>query len=69
MEIAERTSVFSKRYDVLRFSGFLYLPQITQYYFFIFLVFENVLVLFYHSSHNHQEKINLHNQENFPLLR
>ena len=36
-----------------------------QYNLFIFLVIENILVLFYHSSHNHQEKINLYNQANF----
>ena len=40
-------------YDILGFLNFQYLPQITQYNFFIFLVIENVLVLFYHFSHNH----------------
>ena len=40
-------------YDILGFSNFLYLPQITQYSFLIFLVIGNVLVLFYHFSHNH----------------
>ena len=29
LQIIERTSVFSKRYDILRFSTFLYLMQIT----------------------------------------
>ena len=53
LEIIERTNVFSKRYGILGFSNFLHLPQITQYNFFVFLVTENVLVLFYHYSHNH----------------
>ena len=58
LKVAERTNVFYKRYDILSFSNFLYLPQITQYNFFIFLVIENILVLFYRSSHNQLEKIN-----------
>ena len=49
----ERTHVFSKRYDILGFSNFLYLPQITQHNFFIFLTTENILILFYHSFYNH----------------
>ena len=53
LHIIERTNVFSKRYDILGFSNSLYLPQITQYNFFILIVFENILVLFYHSSNNH----------------
>ena len=53
LQIIERSTVSSKRYDILGFSNFLYLPQITQYNFFIVLVIENILVLFYHSSHNH----------------
>ena len=48
----EGTTVFPKSYDLLGFSNFLYLPQITQYNFFIFLDIENILVLFYHSAHN-----------------
>ena len=42
---------FSKMDDILGFSNFLHLPQITQYNFFIltFLVTENLLVLFYRS--------------------
>ena len=52
LQIIERT-VFSVRYDILGFSNFLYLPQIMQYSFFIFLVNKNILVLFYHSFHNH----------------
>ena len=36
LQIIERTNVFSKKYDVLGFSNFLYLPQITQYNFFHF---------------------------------
>ena len=46
-------NVFSKRYDILGFSDFLYSSQITQYNFFIliFLVIENILVLIYHSFH------------------
>ena len=55
----ERTNIFCKMYDILGFSNFLYFPQITQYAFFIYLVVENILVLFYHSFHN-QEKINLY---------
>ena len=51
LQITERT-VFSNSYDILGFSNFLYLQQKTQYNFFIFLVIENILVLFYHSSHN-----------------
>ena len=51
LQIMERTNVFSKRYDILGFSNFIL--QITQYNFFIFLVIENILVLFYHSFHNH----------------
>ena len=39
-----------------------------QYNFVIFLVIENILVLFYHSSHNHLEKINLYNLAKFYLL-
>ena len=39
-----------------------------QYNFFKFLVIENILVLFYHSSHNHYEKINLYNLGNYCLL-
>ena len=49
----ERTNVFSKKYDILEFSNFLYLPQITQYIFFTFLVIKNILVLFYHCFHNY----------------
>ena len=49
----ERTNAFSIMYDILGFSHFLYLPQIRQNNFFIFLVIENVLVLFHHSSYNH----------------
>ena len=59
--VVERTNLFSKMYDILVFLNFLNLPQITQYSFFIFFVIENILVLLYHSSHNHQEEINLCN--------
>ena len=52
-QIIESTNVCSKRYDVLSFSKFLYLAQMTQYNFLIFLVIEEVLVLFDHSSHNY----------------
>ena len=51
--------MFSNRYDILGFPNFLYLPQITQYNSLIFLVTENILILFYHPSHNNYEKINL----------
>ena len=40
-------------YDILGFLNFLYLLEITQYNFLIFLVIENILVLFYSSSYNH----------------
>ena len=53
LQIIEWTNVFSKRYDILGFSNFLYLPKIRQYNFFIFLAVEKILVLFYRSSHNH----------------
>ena len=53
MQIKEGTNVFSKRYDILGLSNFLYLLQITQYNISIFLVIENILVLFYRSFHNH----------------
>ena len=53
LQITKRTDVFSKRYDISGFSNALYLPQITQYNFFIFLIIETTLVLFYHSFHNH----------------
>ena len=49
------------------FSNFLYLPQITQYNFFIFLLTENILVLLYNSSYIHQEKINLYTPISFYL--
>ena len=51
---------------ILGCSNFLYLPQITQYKFFIvtFLLIENILVLFNHSFHIHLEKINLYNIAN-----
>ena len=32
-----------------------------QYNFFIFLIIKNILVLSYHSSHNHYDKTNLYN--------
>ena len=53
LEIIERTNSFSSGYDISGFSNFLYLPQIKQYNFFILLIMENILVLFYHSFHNH----------------
>ena len=53
LQIIERTSVFSKRYDILGFSNFLYLPQIAQYNFTLFLIIENILALFYHFFRNH----------------
>ena len=64
----ERINIFSKMYDILGFSNFLYLPQIIEYNFFIFLVIEYILVLFYHSTHNQWEKMNLYNLINFNLL-
>ena len=48
-EKTERSNAFSKMYDILDFSNFLYLTQITQYNFFLLLVTENILVLFHHS--------------------
>ena len=70
VQIIERASVFSMMCDILGFSSFLYLPQITQYNVFLltFLVIENILVLFYHSLHNHYDKINLYNPANLYLL-
>ena len=68
LQIIEKTNVFSKKYDILGFPNFLYLPQIMQYFFLIFLVIENILVLFYHPSHNYLEKINLYNLANFYLI-
>ena len=55
MQIMERTDVFSKMYDYLGFSNFLYLPQTMQYNFPIlnFLVIWYILVLSFHSSHNY----------------
>ena len=35
-QITEITNAFFKRYDILDFSNFLYLPQITQYIFNLF---------------------------------
>ena len=64
----ERTNVFSRRYKILGFPNVLYLFQTTQYNFLIFLVNENILVIFYHSSHNYLGKINLYNLENFYLF-
>ena len=55
-QIKHRTNVFSNIYNILGFSNFLYLSEITWYNFFIVLVTENVLVIFYHFSHNHCEK-------------
>ena len=52
LQIIERANVFFKNVCILGFLNFLYLPKITQYIFFICLVTENILVLFYHSSHN-----------------
>ena len=70
LQIIERTNVFSKMCDILGFLSFLYLSQITQQIFFIliFLVIENILVLFYHFFHICQEKINLYNLKSFYLL-
>ena len=53
LQIIERANVFSKRYDSLGFSNFLYLPQITQVNILIFYLNKDILVLFYHSSHNY----------------
>ena len=64
----ERTHVFLKgRTYILGSSNFLCLPQIIQYNFFIFLVIENVLMLFYHFSHSHKEEVNFYNLANFYL--
>ena len=49
LQIIEITNAFSKRYEILGFSSFLYFLQITQHYFFIFFVIETILALFYHS--------------------
>ena len=44
---------FWKMYEILGSFNFLYLPQVTQYNFFILnlLVIENILELLYHSFH------------------
>ena len=57
-------------YDILGFFNLLYLPQITEYIFFIliFLFIGNILVLFCHSFHFRYRKINLCNLANFNLL-
>ena len=44
---------FLKGMRLLGFSNLPYLPQIAQYNFFIILVIENILILFYHSSDNY----------------
>ena len=47
LQIIERTNAFSNRYDIVDFSNFLYLRQITQYSVFIFLVVvDNLLKIF-----------------------
>ena len=43
-------------YDVLGFLNFLYLPQIPQYKSFMIFVIEKFVVLFSHSSNNHEKK-------------
>ena len=58
LQVIERTYIFFEKYDILGFPNFICLPQITQYISFIFLIIENVLVLFYHSFYNHLEKTN-----------
>ena len=68
LQVRERTNVFSGRYKILGFSNVLYLFQTTQYNFLIFLVNENILVIFYHSFHNYLGKINLYNLENLYLF-
>ena len=45
LQVIETTNVLSKRYDILGFSDFLYLIQITQNNFFIFLVIENIIIV------------------------
>ena len=42
LQIIERTYVFCKKYGNAGFSNLLYLLQITQYNFFIFLIVENI---------------------------
>ena len=53
LQIIEKTNAFSKMYDILGFLNSLYLPQIAQCISFtlIFLVIENILVLFCHYFH------------------
>ena len=46
MQVIERTNVFYKMHDILRFLHFLYLQQITQYNFFMLLVIENFYYCF-----------------------
>ena len=63
LQTIEGGHVFSMRYDIFGFflylqiflllANFLYLLQITQYNFFIFLINKNILILFYHSFYNY----------------
>ena len=55
-------------YDVLGVLNFLYLPQIPQYKSFMIFVIEKLVVLFSHSSNNHEKKKKLYNLANFYLL-
>ena len=70
LQIIEKTNAFSKMYDILGFLNSLYLPQVARCISFtlIFLVIENILVLFCHYFHIRWEKINLYHLANFYLL-
>ena len=52
LQVTEIANVIFKRYDILGFLNFPHLQQITKNIFFTFLIFENILVLLYYSSHS-----------------
>ena len=51
--LTERLSVFLIIYDILVFLNSLYFLQVLQYILTYLDSIENILVLFYHSFHNH----------------
>ena len=53
LQIIERINIFSKRYNVLVFQIFYTYRKQCNAIFFIFLVIQNILILFYHSFYNH----------------
>ena len=63
-QIIERTNVFSKifKFSILAANNAIQFFQVN------LLVIENILVLFYHSSHNYSQKTNLYILTNIYLL-